>query len=167
MNKIINISILLSLILFTGCLKRPIKNKRVNYRVQTIPSNNMIIKEAYKHLGSPYRYGATGPNSFDCSGFVYAVHRNLGIKIPRTSRDQSEIRGRKLSRNELRAGDLLFFDTAHRGHVNHVGIYLGNGKFIHASSGKAHSVTISDINAWYKDKFRWGKHVYDAIPSRF
>ncbi len=150
--------ILLFIILFTGCLERPHKDRAI-YSQRYIPSNSKVVKEAYRHLGKPYRYGATGPNSFDCSGFVYAVYRDLGVKIPRTSRDQSEIRGKKLFKNEIRVGDLLFFDTASRGHVNHVGIYIGNGKFIHASSGKAHSVTISDINAWYKDKFRWGKRI--------
>ena len=159
MNKFINISLLLGFIIFTGCLERPRKETSSNYTAYVIPSNNLIVIEAYKHLGKPYKYGATGPNSFDCSGFVYAVHRNLGVTIPRTSRDQSQIKGRKLSKNELKVGDLVFFDTSLKGHVNHSGIYLGKGKFIHASSGKAFSVTISDINAWYKDKFRWGKHI--------
>jgi len=155
MNQFIKISLLSGLIIFTGCLKRPTQ-ERTHYQLQT---THPIVKEAYKHLGSPYEYGATGPNHFDCSGFVYAVHRDLGIKIPRTSRDQSQIYGKKLSKREIEVGDLVFFDTSNRGHVNHVGIYLGHGKFIHASSGKAFSVTISDINAWYKDKFRWGKRI--------
>lgn len=122
-------------------------------------TDNKIVQEAQKHLGKPYKYGAVGPNSFDCSGFVYAVHKHFGIQIPRTSLYQSQIRGSKLSRAELSVGDMVFFDTSLKGHVNHVGIYLGNGKFIHASSGKAFSVTISDMNGWYKNKFRWGKHL--------
>ncbi len=158
MNKFINISLLLGFIIFTGCLARP--HRQITF-VRPIPSNNLIVNEAYKHLGKPYKYGATGPNSFDCSGFVFAVHRDLGIRIPRTSRNQSQMQGRKLSKNELRAGDLVFFDTSLKGHVNHSGIYIGHGKFIHASSGKAFSVTISDINAWYKDKFRWGKRIHE------
>ena len=160
MNKIINISLLLGFIIFTGCLERP-HHRTSTHSIRPIPSNNLIVTEAYKHLGKPYKYGATGPDRFDCSGFVYGVHRNLGIAIPRTSRDQSQIKGQKLSKNELRVGDLVFFDTSLKGHVNHSGIYLGKGKFIHASSGKAFSVTISDINAWYKDKFRWGKRIHE------
>jgi len=157
MNKFLHTSILLSFIFLTGCIER---QKRIIPTSSIERSNsNPFIREAYRHLGKSYRYGASGPNNFDCSGFVYAVHKNLGISIPRTSRHQSEIKGSKISKNNLIIGDLVFFDTSLNGHINHSGIYLGNGKFIHASSGKAFSVTISDINAWYKDKFRWGKHI--------
>ena len=157
MNKFINVSILLSFILLTGCLER--QQEPVVHYPQSVSSSNPFVVEAYKHLGKGYKYGATGPKNFDCSGFVYAVHRNLGVAIPRTSLNQSKIEGRKIAKNSLKVGDLVFFDTSLKGHVNHSGIYLGQGKFIHASSGKAFSVTISDINAWYKDKFKWGKRI--------
>ena len=157
MNKFINVSILLSFILLTGCLER--QRKVLVGSSTNISSSNPFVVEAYKHLGKPYKYGATGEKSFDCSGFVYAVYRNIGFAIPRTSLNQSEIEGRKITKNSLKVGDLVFFDTSLKGYVNHSGIYLGQGKFIHASSGKAFSVTISDINAWYKDKFKWGKRI--------
>ena len=97
-----------------------------------------------------------GPDHFDCSGFVYYVFTRNGIKIPRTSLTQSQS-GEKIKREELKRGDMVFFDTHVRKHVNHSGIYLGEGKFIHSSSGKAYGVTISDIDkGFYKDKFRWG-----------
>jgi len=159
MNKFINISLLLGFIIFTGCLERPHGQMVIYSPSLPLPNSNTIVNEASKHLGKPYKYGATGPDKFDCSGFVYAVHRDLGVKIPRTSLNQSQIEGRKLSRKEIKIGDLLFFDTSLKGHVNHSGIYLGNDKFIHASSGKAFSVTISRLNGWYKDKFRWGKYI--------
>jgi len=146
------ISLLIFLSLLTGCMER---QKSLDNNI----SQNIIVKTAKKYLGKPYRYGATGPNSFDCSGFVYAVFREVGIPIPRTSLAQSKIKGRKLSKSELKAGDLLSFDTSLKGHINHSGIYIGNHKFIHASSGKAHSVTISSLDGWYRDKFRWGKRV--------
>jgi len=142
------------LLLFSGCLER---QKSLDNNISQ--SNNIIVKTAMKYLGKPYRYGATGPNSFDCSGFVYAVYKEVGIPIPRTSLAQSKIKGKKLSINELKAGDLLSFDTSLKGHINHSGIYIGDHKFIHASSGKAYSVTISSLDGWYKDKFRWGKRV--------
>ncbi|HHS92827.1 MAG TPA: peptidoglycan endopeptidase [Campylobacterales bacterium] len=125
---------------------------------QTTGSNS-VVEVALRHLGKPYVYGKYGPDSFDCSGFVYGTHRQLGIPLPRTSLNQSQIKGEKISRDDLQKGDLLFFDTSGRGVINHSGIYLGNGEFIHASSGKANSVTISSLDAWYKDKFKWGKRL--------
>jgi len=84
------------------------------------------------------------------------VFAQNGIDLPRTALAQSKS-GEKISRASLQPGDILFFDTAHRGHVNHSGIYLGEGKFIHASSGKAYGVTISDLDqGFYKEKFLWG-----------
>lgn len=117
--------------------------------------SDVLIALAKSKLGSPYVYAKAGPDSFDCSGFVYYLFNKNDIDIPRTSIAQSKI-GSKITRDEIKRGDLVFFDTSLKGHVNHSGIYLGDGKFIHASSGKANSVTISDIDGWYKDKFRWG-----------
>ena len=115
-----------------------------------------LIGLAKSKLGDSYVYAATGPDHFDCSGFVYYVFRENGIGIPRASLQQSQS-GKKLSRKALKRGDILSFDTHDRGHINHSGIYLGNGKFIHSSSGKAYGVTISELNkGFYKDKFRWG-----------
>ncbi len=152
MKRVFSLVLLYSI--FTGCIKRP--HKITNYHIK---SRDKIVNIAKKYLGKPYRYGAIGPNSFDCSGFVYRVTREAGINVPRTAIAQSQIRGKKLSVNELRDGDLLFFDTAKRGHVNHSGIYIGNYRFIHASSGNAHSVTVSNLNGWYRNKFKWGKRV--------
>ncbi|MDD5406585.1 MAG: C40 family peptidase [Sulfurovaceae bacterium] len=115
-----------------------------------------LILLAKSKLGSSYEPTKAGPDHFDCSGFVYYIFTTIGISIPRTSIDQSES-GKKLSREELEKGDILFFDTYERNHVNHSGVYLGDGKFIHASSGKAYGVIISDLDkGFYLDKFRWG-----------
>ncbi len=115
-----------------------------------------VLTLARSKLGAPYRYGKTGPDSFDCSGFVYYVFNRMKIPLPRTAILQSQT-GPKLTYKELRPGDLLFFDTFDRGHIVHSGIYLGEGRFIHATSGNAFRVTISDLDhGFYKDKFRWG-----------
>ena len=107
-------------------------------------------------MGDSYEPAKTGPDHFDCSGFVYYVFMRNGITIPRTSLTQSQS-GEKLKREALKRGDMVFFDTYQRMHVNHSGIYLGEGKFIHSSSGKAYGVTISNIDkGFYKEKFRWG-----------
>jgi len=125
---------------------------------QTTVSKDLIAI-ARGHLGKPYVYGKYGPDSFDCSGFVYGVHRQVRIALPRSSLNQSKIQGQKIAREDLQKGDLVFFDTSGGGVVNHSGIYLGDGEFIHASSGKANGVTISSLEAWYKDKFKWGKRL--------
>lgn len=117
---------------------------------------DQLINLAKSKLGDSYVYAATGPDHFDCSGFVYYVFKENGVAIPRTSLLQSKS-GEKLNRQEIRRGDILLFDMHDRKHINHSGIYLGNGKFIHSSSGKVFGVTISDLDkGFYKDKFRWG-----------
>ena len=81
-------------------------------------------------MGKPYRWGATGPNSFDCSGLMqYAFKNGAGISLPRVSRDQANV-GKKVSKAELQPGDLVFF--AKGGRIHHVGMYLGNDQYIHA-----------------------------------
>ncbi len=115
-----------------------------------------LITLAKSKMGDSYEPAKAGPDHFDCSGFVYYVFKQNGINIPRSSRTQSAS-GEKIKRNVLKRGDILFFDTHDRKHINHSGIYLGEGKFIHSSSGKAYGVTISELDkGFYKDKFRWG-----------
>ncbi len=129
------------------------------HRKNSLTIGEQVVLLAKENLGKPYVYGKSGPNSFDCSGFVYGIYKQLNITLPRTSLAQSEVKGSKIPRNLLQAGDLLFFDTSKKGHINHSAIYLGEGEFIHASSGKANAVTISNLDGWYKDKFKWGKRL--------
>lgn len=83
---------------------------------------------AKRQLGDRYRYGGTGPNAWDCSGLTRGAWKHAGKKIPRTSQAQSR-RGKKVSRSNLRKGDLVFFYSG----KSHVGIYAGKGRVIHAS----------------------------------
>ncbi len=126
-----------------------------------------IELKAKKFLGKPYVWGATGPDSFDCSGFTQKVYRSIGINLPRVSRNQAMV-GKLVRFDELQKGDMVFFDTsrANRGRVNHVGIYLEDGKFIHASSGKR-KVVITSFNkkTFYKKHFLWGRRVIDSKQS--
>ena len=120
-----------------------------------------IETTAKKELGKRYVWGATGPKTFDCSGFTMKVFRKAGINLPRVSRSQAKV-GAKVAFNELQRGDMVFFDTEkHRtGRVNHVGIYLEDGKFIHASSGnKKVVITSFDKKKFYKSRFLWGRRV--------
>ncbi|HVE98917.1 MAG TPA: NlpC/P60 family protein [Mycobacteriales bacterium] len=91
-----------------------------------------LIAEAARHRGKPYRYGATGPNSFDCSGFTGYVFRvALGKVLPRSSRDQYAGAPVKLTRGQERPGDLIFtYDSS--GRIYHVGLYAGNGYMWHS-----------------------------------
>jgi cell wall-associated NlpC family hydrolase len=112
-----------------------------------------IVSDAKELLGIRYRYGGTTKNGFDCSGFVQYVYKNNGISIPRTSYSQGS-NGTKITKDELLPGDLVFFDTnGGMNKINHSGIYIGGGEFIHASSGSAYSVTISKLNeGFYKNR---------------
>lgn len=112
-----------------------------------------VIAYAKAQLGKPYVWGAQGPNSFDCSGFTYYVFKNkAGITLPRNSAAQSNY-GTYVSKSNLRAGDLVFFDTngANNGAVSHVGIYIGDGKLIHASYSQK-KIVIDNFNSSYYQK---------------
>jgi cell wall-associated NlpC family hydrolase len=126
----------------------------------TNPSSlaDKIINLAKQQLGKPYVWGAEGPSSFDCSGFTQYVFKNAAsINLPRVSRDQSKF-GQSVSRNNLQKGDLIFFDTDKNGSVNHVGIYMGNNEFIHASSG-GKKVIISQLNSYYSSAYTNARRV--------
>jgi peptidoglycan DL-endopeptidase CwlO len=98
------------------------------------------LNHAMSKIGSPYRYGASGPNAFDCSGLVSWAFKKAGKSLPRTSRAQSKV-GTPVSRSELQPGDLVFFYKP----VSHVGIYIGDNKIVHASTRKS-PVKISDMS---------------------
>lgn len=108
-------------------------------------------------VGKPYSYGSTGPNSFDCSGFVVYVYKNFGISLPRTSQAQAYV-GQKISKSELKPGDLVFSNTYSS--LSHVGVYIGDGKFVHAANSGT-GVTISGVNdSYYGPRYAWAVRVY-------
>ena len=120
----------------------------------TSSSVNKVISLAKSLLGKSYVWGAQGPSTFDCSGFTYYVFKNAAnITLPRVSQDQSTY-GTYVSKSNLKVGDLVFFDTngANDGNVSHVGIYLGNNQFIHASSSKG-KVVISEMSSYYSGAY--------------
>lgn len=91
------------------------------------PKAQEILDEAFKHLGTPYVWGGTTPNGFDCSGFTQYVYKKSGISLPRTSKEQQQV-GTPIPLSELQPGDLVFMGNP----AYHVGIYIGNGKYIHS-----------------------------------
>lgn len=104
-----------------------------------------IVSSSMDYIGVPYLFGGTTPSAFDCSGYVQYVFANAGISLPRTADVQYEV-GTPVSTTELVAGDLVFFSTYTYG-ASHVGIYIGDGKFIHASSSRG--VTIDSLSSSY------------------
>ncbi len=100
-----------------------------------------VTRTALRYVGVPYVWGGTSFNGVDCSGFVQAVFEHNGIDLPRTADSQFEV-GRPVKMRDLQPGDLVFFETYTEG-ASHVGIYLGGGRFIHASSSEG--VRVDDL----------------------
>lgn len=111
-------------------------------------------------LGKKYVWGAVGPNCFDCSGLTTYAYKQQGVTLPRTANAQSRT-GQSIDKESLQPGDLVFFATSRnktKG-VNHVGIYVGDNRFIHASSAKHQVVETSLDSAFYKQTYRGAKRV--------
>ena len=110
-------------------------------------------------LGKDYHWGHEGPNTFDCSGFTkYVYNKALGKNIPHSSRAQSQ-KGETIAKSNLQSGDLVFFTTDRSGNVNHVGIYIGNGKFVHASSAKDQVIVSQLDSGFYQETYKWAKRI--------
>ena len=121
-----------------------------------------VIYSAQEKLGCPYVYGATGPSKFDCSGLSGYAYKKVGVSLKRTAYSQGYDSGyTKISGvSNLKRGDLVFFNTISDSDLcDHVGIYLGGGCFIHASSG-GHKVVVSNIaSGYYNRVFSWGRRI--------
>lgn len=113
---------------------------------------NSLLANANSKLGTRYRYGATGRGAYDCSSFAQSVYASQGVKLPRTSREQATV-GTRVDKSSLKPGDLVFFKTGRGSRISHVGVYQGNGKFTHASSGKGRVVTSSLNEGYYSRRF--------------
>ena len=108
-----------------------------------------VLDIAISELGAPYRYGGSTPRGFDCSGLVYYAYYKAGIRVPRSTTAQYR-HARPIALMNLQPGDLVFFRTAHRS-VSHVGIYAGEGRFIHAPS-RGRVVSYDSLNDPYWKK---------------
>ncbi|MEG0250100.1 MAG: SH3 domain-containing protein [Peptostreptococcus sp.] len=133
--------------------KNPDKTPDKNPGSNTTAAGQKVVDTATSLLGVKYSWGGTTTAGFDCSGFTQYVYKNaLGVNIPRVSRDQANA-GSAVSMSNAKAGDLLYFDTMGGGRTSHVGIYLGDGKFIHASGSASNPeyVKISSLSErWVK-----------------
>jgi cell wall-associated NlpC family hydrolase len=118
-----------------------------------------LVKTAKSYIGVPYKWGGTSSRrGFDCSGLTMVVYRVNGLNLPRTSYTQFKT-GKYVSKRHLKPGDLVFFDTAGKGRVSHVGIYIGRGMFIHAP-GRGKRVKYANLNNSYFRKRYKGARSY-------
>lgn len=125
-----------------------------------------ILSDALSLVGVKYKYGGNSPESgLDCSGFVgHVFHNTAGLVLPRSASAISMV-GSKITQNELRPGDLVFFKTMRKA-ISHVGIYLGNNQFVHASSSKTGDVMVSSMTeSYWSKRFSVARRVDLSTPS--
>ncbi len=118
--------------------------------------NMGLYAEVSLWLGVPYRYGGLSRKGLDCSGFAYLIFQKVyGLNLPRSTADQSTMKMKQISKGSLKTGDLVFFATSkNKNRINHVGIYLKDGSFIHASTSKG--VIVSHLDEGYYNR-TWKK----------
>jgi gamma-D-glutamyl-L-lysine dipeptidyl-peptidase len=118
-----------------------------------------LVKTAKRFLGVPYQWGGTSiEEGFDCSGLAMVVYQLNGLDLPRSSRQQWQA-GQQINRNELRKGDLVFFATAGSWRVSHVGIYTGDGRFLHAP-GEGRTIRVATLSNPYFSSRYLGARTY-------
>lgn len=130
--------------------------------VAPVDAGRQLVEVATRQLGVPYRRGGADPQGFDCSGLVQYAHQALGLRVPRTAAEQRAFAS-PVERDELRAGDLVFFRVGGEA-VDHVGIYAGDGRFLHAPrTGRPVGYDRLD-DAWFATRFVGGGRFWTA-PS--
>jgi len=154
--------------LLCGCGSAPVRGPAAtgapsrdwgNVRPADPAAANAVLMRAISLVGTPYRYGGNTPQGgFDCSGLVNYVYRDmLDLRLPRTSRQLSEYQGPRIAPGELAPADLVFFGD--RGQVSHVGIYVGEGRFVHAPSTGG-TVRLDRLDgAWWRDHYSGARRV--------
>lgn len=151
----------LLLLTLGGCAPFPERTVPITVMAPDLSDGEAVKRALRAQLrlwrGTPYDYGGLSRDGVDCSGFVYATYRSrFGIVLPRTTAGQSRI-GRHVARDDLRPGDLVFFRIGGKG--RHVGIYLDDRRFVHASTSQG--VTLSDLANPY-----WDAHYWKAVRVR-
>ncbi len=155
-------SIIILLLFIDGCsgskYDYTIHKPKVLYK----PSLAALDKLNRRNLHKRYVWAEEGPNCFDCSGLTYFTYGTMGIEIPRVAREQFRI-GTPIAKSDLKKGDLVFFDTGkyYTGRVTHVGIYIGNGKFEHASTSRSGVIISSLNNPYYKRRYLGARRIYN------
>ena len=164
------LNLLLTLItgLMLCCTSKPVSHRNYS-EIQQTPKNNTVTVTgrnagylaaslAREQVGVPYRYGGSSPSGFDCSGLVQYVYGKLGVSLPRKSRDIAGV-GHQVSVHALLPGDLVFFRINGR-RVSHVGIYIGNSEFVHATKSGHPVRTDNMTNPWWRKRFVVGRRLF-------
>ena len=152
LTRLVLISLALAL---SGCSTTPYNNtinfnSKLEAKVNKAEINTRLMAQYKEWRGIPYRHGGLNKRGIDCSGFVYLTYRNkFGINLPRSTEQQSHI-GIQVDPRAIRAGDLVFFSSLFTD--THVGIYLSNRKFLHASTSRGVMISNMDNDYW-RDKF--------------
>lgn len=128
----------------------------------SISTQEQVVMEIIKYLDTPYRYGGNNESGIDCSAFTRTIFNNIfSVQLPRTARDQFTL-GEEIDKDNLKFGDLVFFNTRRRVKPGHVGIYIGDKMFAHAS--RKRGVTVSSLDEdYYSRKFMGGRRL-DNVP---
>lgn len=162
MRPMIKTALVAICLLLGACASRDATAPRPSSSYQHTPASTAserAVQTSLTLLGAPYRFGARGPEAFDCSGLVYYAYQSAGVDLPRTSAELHRVT-RPVELDQAQAGDLVFFHYDRR--VSHVGIYLGDGRFVHApSSGKPVSVA-SLADPHYRDHFAGAGRIRDV-----
>lgn len=120
---------------------------------------DIVLSAALAQLGKPYVFGSSGMSSFDCSGLTRYAYGQVGVDLPHSAQAVGYSSGSKVVRDQLERGDVVCFNTVSDNDLSdHVGIYMGDGQFVHASSGQ-HKVTVNELVGFYSTAFSWGRRV--------
>lgn len=165
MQKLINtpqnwpllIGLSLLYLILSGCAGQP-KERLTRPTASSTIARSVVVKTAQRMLGKPYRAGGHTPSGFDCSGLTSYTYGNAGIAIPRTAAAQF-LAANHTPNHHLEAGDLVFFNTEGR-KISHVGIYIGDGQFVHAP-GYGKRVRLESLNdTYWRTRIRGSGHYY-------
>jgi len=142
----------------TGFVSAPYVKKGIKDITLHSDVASQIVTDAHQYLGYRYVYGTAGPSSFDCSGFTSYLYKKYGYSLPRSSYEQGSY-GTYIEKSDLVPGDLLFFSNRGDRRINHVGLYIGDGNMIHASTSNRGVVLNSIYSSYYTTHYVCARRV--------